>query len=38
MIRIAGKTTFYKHRANAGVMKINDLMTIDSRIIIIRII
>ena len=33
MIRIAGKTTFYKHWANAGVMKINDLMTSDSRII-----
>ena len=33
MIRIAGKTIFYKHWANAGVMKINDLMTSDSRII-----
>ena len=33
MIRIAGKTIFYKHWANAGVMKINDLMTNDSRII-----
>ena len=30
MIRIAGKT---KHWANAGVMKINDLMTSDSRVI-----
>ena len=33
MIRIAGKTIFYKHWANAGVMKINDLMTSGSRII-----
>jgi len=33
MIRIAGKTIFYKHWANAGVMKITDLMTSDSRII-----
>ena len=33
MIKIAGKTIFYKHWANAGVMKINDLMTSDSRII-----
>ena len=33
MIRIAGKTIFYKQWANAGVMKINDLMTSDSRII-----
>ena len=33
MIRIAGKTIFYKHWANAGVMKINDVMTTDSRII-----
>ena len=33
MIRIAGKTIFYKHWANAGVMKINDLITSDSRII-----
>jgi len=33
MIRIAGKTIFYKHWANAGVMKINNLMTSDSRII-----
>ena len=33
MIRIAGKTIFYKHWATAGVMKINDLMTNDSRII-----
>ena len=33
MIRIAGKTIFYKHWANAGVMEINDLMTSDSRII-----
>ena len=33
MIRIAGKTIFYKHWANAEVMKINDLMTSDSRII-----
>ena len=33
MIRIAGKTILYKHWANARVMKINDLMTSDSRII-----
>ena len=33
MIRIAGKTIFYKHWANGGVMKINDLTTSDSRII-----
>ena len=33
MIRIASKTIFYKQWANAGVMKINDLMTSDSRII-----
>ena len=33
MIRIAGKTIFYKHWVNAGVMKINDPMTNDSRII-----
>ena len=33
MIRIAGKTLLYKHWANAGVIKINDLMTSDSRII-----
>ena len=33
MIRIAGKTIFYKHWVNAGVMEINDLMTNDSRII-----
>jgi len=33
MIRIAGKTILYKQWANAGVMKINDLMTSDSRII-----
>ena len=33
MIRIAGKTIFYKHWANAGVIKINDQMTSDSRII-----
>ena len=33
MIRIAGKTIFYKHWANAGVMKINDLITSDLRII-----
>ena len=33
MIRIAGTTIFYKHWANAGVMKINDLITSDSRII-----
>ena len=33
MIRIAGKTIFYRHWANAGVMKINDLMASDSRII-----
>ena len=29
MIRIAGRTIFYKHWANAGVMKIDDLMTSD---------
>ena len=33
LIRMAGKTISYKHWANAGVMKINDLMTSDSRII-----
>ena len=33
MIRIIGKTIFYKHWTNPGVMKINDLMTSDSRII-----
>jgi len=33
MIRIASKIIFYKHWANAGVMKMNDLMTSDSRII-----
>ena len=33
MIRIAGKTIFYKHWANAGMMKINDLMASDSRTI-----
>ena len=33
MIRITGKTIFYEHWANAGVMKINDLMTSDLRII-----
>ena len=33
MIRIAGRTIFYRHWANAGVMKINDLKTSDSRII-----
>ena len=33
MIRIASKTLFYKHWANAGVTKINDLMTGDSKII-----
>ena len=33
MIRITGMTIFYKHWANAGVMKINDLMTSDSKII-----
>ena len=33
MIRIASKTIFYKHWANAGVMKSIDLMTSDSRII-----
>jgi len=31
MIRIAGKTIFYKHWVNAGAMKINDMMTSDSR-------
>ena len=33
MIRIADKTIFYKHWANAGVMKINDVMASDSRIL-----
>ena len=33
MIRIAGKTIFYKHWVNAGAMKINDMLTSDSRII-----
>jgi len=33
MIRIAHKTIFYKHWANAGVMKINDIMASDSRIV-----
>ena len=33
MIRIADKTIFYKHWANAGVMKINDIMASDSRIL-----
>ena len=33
MIRIADKTIFYKHWANAGVMKINDIMARDSRIL-----
>ena len=33
MIRIAGKTIFYKHWANAGVMEINYQMASDSRII-----
>jgi len=31
--RIAGKTILIKHGVNAGAMKINDLMTSDSRII-----
>ena len=31
MIRIAGKPKFHKHWVNAGVMKINDLMTSDAR-------
>jgi len=33
MIRIAAKTIFYKHWANAEVMKINDIMASDSRIV-----
>ena len=33
MIRIADKTISYKHWANAGVMKINDIMASDSRIL-----
>ena len=33
MIRIAGRTIFHKHWAEAGVMKIIDLMTSDSRIV-----
>ena len=33
MIRIADKTIFYKHWANAGVMKINNIMASDSRIL-----
>ena len=33
MIRIADKAIFYKHWANAGVMKINDIMASDSRIL-----
>lgn len=33
MIRIAGKTVFYKNWANAGVQKINDLLTNDLRLI-----
>ena len=31
MIRMAGKTLFHKHWANAGVMKINNLIANDSR-------
>ena len=31
MIRIAGKTKFYKHWVNAGMMKINEVVTSDSR-------
>ena len=33
MVRIAGKTIFYELWANAGMMNVNDVMTIDSRII-----
>jgi len=33
MIRIADKTVFYRHWANAGVMKINDIMASDLRIV-----
>jgi len=34
MIRITDKTIFYKHRANAGVMKINDIMASDSNFVV----
>ena len=33
MVRITGKTIFYKHWANAGVMNVNNVLTSDSRII-----
>ena len=32
MIRIAGKTIFYKHWVDAGVRNINDLLTNDSKL------